>query len=489
MDETVSMDQGAEMIVPDSYPDIAHIVDTSGVACLKDKALYADRLELNGLCKAGVLYTPEGETGLRKIDVNVPFTRTFDGAMESSPVAVANVRVLQADARMINPRKVQVSVTMLIEVKVYSRKTLELTDEVVGPPGESSCEVLKNAENAWLLTSIQNKPVTLNEEIEIPTSRAAIDEILKADVRLVPGEMKIIGAKVVFKGLATVRLLYTAMGRPYSVEQEYPFSQIIEIDGAEEGANLEAALQLAGLDIDFLPGGDARKLAVVLYVDVTVLAFADMRIETVSDVYGIGASIKPDIKALGLKAIDERTSRRQSVRESIDVGDEVGEVIDSSVVIGPVISHDGKTGCDCTVKVVYHTEGGRYENTSRSMHVPCPAEEAIPGELSAQLSGEVVASPTAGGIEVRFGVDFDMVHVRECKLLSVVNVTEEPEEPKQDTGKICNVILRRCRKGESLWDIAKRFGSTRAELAHCNKLETIDDAPEGKVLLIPRKRC
>lgn len=487
--ETVTVEQNAEMIVPDSYPDIAQIVDTSGIACLKDKVMYSDRLELSGLCKAGILYVPEGETGLRKLDINIPFLRALEGSMEGAPMAVATVRVLSADARMVNPRKVQVAVSLVIEAKVYAHRMLELTDEVYGEAEGMPCEVLKNTENAWLLTAIQDKAVTVTEELEIQASRPSMEEILKADVRLSSGEMKTIGAKAVFKGMAFVRLIYAAAGRPYLLEQEFPFSQIIELEGAEDSSMLEASLQLAGLDMDFMPGGEARKLGLTLYVDVTLLAYADKRMETVCDLYGIGTRLKPEMTPLTLHTVEERTVRRQNVRESIEVGEEIQEVVDASVLLGPVISHDGRTGCDCQIKITYCTESGHYAQTIRNAHVPCPSEEALPGEIRAELIGEVVAASMAGGVEARFAVDFQMTNVRERRLMSVTGIIEEAGEPEECAYGSCNVILRRCRSGESLWDIAKRYGSTRRELALCNKLEGIDHAPEGKVLLIPRYKA
>lgn len=484
--EAVTVEHSAEMIVPDSYPDIAQIVDTSGIACLKDKILYADRLELSGLCKAGILYVPDGETGLRKLDVNIPFLRALEGTMEGTPMAAAKVRLLSAEARMVNPRKVQVSVSLLIEAKVYAQRLLELTDEIYSASESSSCEVLKNAENAWLLTAVQDKAVTVTEELEVQASRPPIEEILKADVRLSTGEMKTIGAKAVFKGMAFVRLIYAAAGRPFTLEQEFPFSQIIELEGAEDASMLEASLQLAGMDMDFLPGGEARKVGLTLYVDVTLMAYADKRVETVCDLYGIGARLKPELTPLTLRTVEERAARRQNVRESIEVGEDIQEVVDTSVLLGPVISHDGHTGCDCQIKVVYYTEAGQYAQAVRHVHVPCPADEAMPGEIRAELAGEVIAASMSGGVEARFSVDFQMTHMRERRLMSVTGVIEETEEAATSVYGSCNVVLRRCRAGESLWDIAKRYGSTRRELALCNKLESVDNAPEGKVLLIPR---
>ncbi|MCL2031640.1 MAG: DUF3794 domain-containing protein, partial [Oscillospiraceae bacterium] len=430
MDECVTLEQSAEMIVPDSCPDIARIVDTAGLACLKDKTVFSDRLELSGLCKAGILYMPEGEPGLRKMDLNIPFVRSFEGAMEATGMAVASVRVLSAEARLVNPRKVQAAVTLMIEVKMYAARVLELTDDVLAGDGEKSmaCEVLKSAENAWLLLAVQDKAVTVTEELEVPSGRPPAEEILKADVRLAAGEMKAIGTKAVFKGMASVRLLCAAEGRPYTLEQDFPFSQIIEVEGADEASSLEASLQLAGLEMDFLPGGESRKLSVTLYVDVTLMAYADRRVETVSDLYGLGVRLRPEMTPLLLHAVGERAVRRQNVRESIEVGEDVAGIVDAAALFGPVTGVNGGMGCDVVIKAVYQTEAGGYAQAVRAIRVPCPAEVTAACGVRAGLAGEVTATPMSGGLEVRFAVDFQVTQMLERPLLSVTGVISEPED-------------------------------------------------------------
>ena len=41
--------------------------------------------------------------------------------------------------------------------------------------------------------------------------------------------------------------------------------------------------------------------------------------------------------------------------------------------------------------------------------------------------------------------------------------------------------------GERLWDIAKSYGTTAQDIMRANDLEE-EPAPEGQLLLIPRKR-
>ena len=478
MEKDIVLEQTAEMIVPDSYPDIVKIIDASGLACLKEKELHSDGLRLGGMVKAALLYLPEGEGSLRKIDVNIPFLHTAEGELTGTCVCTA--RITAADARMINPRKVQVSVTLLLEVKVFAPDAIEVSEDVMG-----ECEVLHSTAEAYLLTGITEKAMVVTEELEISESRPAAEEILKADVRFISGEMKAIGAKAVFKGVACVRLLYSAAGEPYAVEQEFPFSQIMELEGLEEGASLRAFIQLAGLEMDFLTGVEARKLGLTLYVDVSLLCYMEKHVETVCDLYSTQLSLTPEKTPLSLQALQERIVRRQTLREILEVGEDVARVIDVTIWPGAITEQEGQAACECTAKLVYQTESGQTMGLTRMLRVVSPVESGT-GQLTAELLGDITATPVSSGLELRLAMDFECVSLAERRLYSVTGLTQD-DLPDRDPNAP-NVILYRCKPEEGLWDIAKRYGSTRRRLALCNKLENEEQAPEGQVLLIPRIR-
>ena len=98
---------------------------------------------------------------------------------------------------------------------------------------------------------------------------------------------------------------------------------------------------------------------------------------------------------------------------------------------------------------------------------------------------DAMAVPVTGGIEVRFEVEFtSFVPLREpCRYVSNVRVMPMPD----GGGSRPSVILRTVGAGESLWDIAKAYQSTAADIAAANELED-EQIPTGTMLLIPRQR-
>ena len=75
---TLSQDATAETIVPDYCPDIARMIETEGTVFLHSREVHGGKAELAGTVRICVLYTPEGEGGIRALDFAIPFTVESD---------------------------------------------------------------------------------------------------------------------------------------------------------------------------------------------------------------------------------------------------------------------------------------------------------------------------------------------------------------------------------------------------------------------------
>ena len=67
-------EETAEMIVPDACPDIWQVLDGEARLLLQRKEPQDGKGEFSGLLKTTILYQPEGEQGLRAMEVTLPFS-------------------------------------------------------------------------------------------------------------------------------------------------------------------------------------------------------------------------------------------------------------------------------------------------------------------------------------------------------------------------------------------------------------------------------
>lgn len=482
LDATSAPEVSADMIVPDLFPDMARIVDSAGQACVKEALLRDDRLDLTGLARVGVLYQPEGEEGLRKLDIGIPFNHVFDGHFPSHSQVFSDVRLLEIETRAVNPRKVSVLCRLSIRAVVYAPEEMSAPSDVTEP-----CEVRRQSCTAYMPVAVNGKGFTVNEEVEIPASRPSVDEIIIARPRMEVTDVKTVGSKVVFKGAVMLNVTYLNSGEPVSAEHEFSISQIMEMDGLEDNAAVDLDLRVTGIEMDVANGlgGESRRIAVALHLEAQAVAYMERQIETVIDLYSTTENLRPLIEPLSLTELVERGVRRQQVREALEVDDDIHTIVDTRVTLGTVTRlESGEIGCEAFVGLLYVTDGGEFRSLTHKLAVPA-GMETEGAMIEGRQTGEVTAAPSSGGIELRFSVDFAYIATKTTRVLTVGGVQQEDmlERPQRPS-----VVLRRCHSGEALWDVAKRYSTTIGELCLANGLEDCETVPDGRLLLIPKKR-
>ena len=72
-EQILTQEETADTIVPDYCPDIARIIDTEGKVFLHTRELRDGKGEVSGTVRVTVLYTPDGESGIRTLEFAMPF--------------------------------------------------------------------------------------------------------------------------------------------------------------------------------------------------------------------------------------------------------------------------------------------------------------------------------------------------------------------------------------------------------------------------------
>ncbi|MCL2085115.1 MAG: DUF3794 domain-containing protein [Oscillospiraceae bacterium] len=490
-------EESADIIVPDSYPDILRIIDARGLVCLKEKRCTDSGVELIGSVHVSVLYAPdsggEGEYVPVRLGMVIPYQHLFEHrGLPPDTRIVAEISLTDASARTINPRKVQVGASVYLDVKCFGPARLEVCHNAAAEPA-AGLETLKKTVKVNLPVSVREKSFTLTDRIELPSGRPPVGEILHAGVRLVTRENRVIGSKAVFKGGAVLSVMYAAAGGDGHAistwEQEIPFSQIVEMDQLDDGSTAEMTMLLLGMELGV--EAPARLIDVELHIEAQVRAVSGGRVEMLADAYSTSYHVVPEMREITLLDIADSFSVKAQVRETRQVQPPIHRIVDTEVRLSPVSGRfeDGHTKlCShAAVRLLYLTDDNEYETAAFSLTVEAGIENAGECAAAASLAGEVFAGVSADGVEIRFAVQFDGSFRERRKLMAVDDLKCDWETPIER--ETASVVLRRVGGGEGLWDIAKSYGATRGDILAANAM-TADDAEigEGTLLLIPRDR-
>ena len=187
-------------------------------------------------------------------------------------------------------------------------------------------------------------------------------------------------------------------------------------------------------------------------------------------------------------------TRRQTVREILEIGVVAESILSLSVNCGPVsVSREGegvtlRTGA--SVQALYLDEGGVPLVAERCIDASCQLELPEDCRIVARAVCAEEVQGTLGdrGIEVRFPVDFRVEATARVKKICIYAAKLDTEAAKDLSGAP-SLVLRCLGKQETAWDLAKKYNTTIPTILSANQLEMEQDIPREKLLLIPRKRA
>ena len=440
---TLCQEETLESIVPDACPDILRIVDVCGQATLSGKQAREGAAQVTGMVRAVILYQPEGGGGLRRMEVGLPFT-------------------CQAEAPGLTERGT-----------------------------ENLCQKQYKGED-YLLCAVQEKPFTFSDRVRLQSASGEAPVLLAVRAQPVCTESKLIGSKLIFKGTVELYFLLQEAGGGLSAGQEsMPFSQIIEAAGAAEEGECQVEVEVASFRCEQDPS-DGRELD----VELELLAQAQVRchrpVVLLQDLYSTSHLMEAERENQPLCRLVEQSVRPQAVRELLETGEMVRSVVDARLALGQVRqSREGNElvlTVEGWVTVLYLDENELVQCIRRSIPVSCRLECPEGGRCSCRCAcpGEVFAAPAAGGVEVRFTVEFHCL-TTETTAVPTVTSAQLGEARSAGEGVRPSVVLRMPAPGEELWDIAKAHGATTEQILQANELEE-GALPAGRMLLIPSCR-
>lgn len=492
LDTTVCREETLEAIVPDACPDILRICDVEGTVCLAGKEAQEGRVELSGTVRAVLLYLPDGADGLRRMEVSLPFTCTADApGIHPACLVTAVPRVQSADAKLLNPRKVLVRVSLAADIQVFCPSSMSVSSSVPDR-AHFGIEQLSQQYDAYVTVCVQEKAFTFSDDLTLSSGKPEAEELLKSRAYVRCNEAKVIGNKLIFKGETQLQLLCRgADGGLFTAEFELPFSQIMEVSGAGEDAGCEVQVIVTDLDCT-MDGGDGRLFSVSLDLLAQAVIREARAVQMLTDAYSTMYPMTADYRDYTLARLIDQGEKEITVRELLETGALLKDAADAYASVGPITQNrDGErvtVTAQVSVTALYQTDEGDMGSVTRPLQVACTLElpEYAVCSCHCCCTAPIFAAAAAGGMEVRFPVSFRYMALASRTVPAISGITMEEGEPL-DHSQRPSIVLRMVGPGERLWDIAKAYGTTAGDIIQANALE--EDAPVGgRLLLIPRKR-
>ena len=484
-----TIDVQGDMIVPDSKPDILNTINTSGNVCIYKKEVMDGKIRIDGNILTYIMYlADEDKDNIRGLNTGLDFSETINVPEVQSGMNVdISTKIKLIDCKVLNGRKIGIKISLEVNMKIYSKEDINITTNM----NDNNIQTLsKNIKINSLLGDGTTKAY-VKENVSIP-STDNLAEILNAQICLVDKDIKVSYNKVLAKSEVEIKIVYlTEDGRICTSRNRLPLVGFIDMPNIKEENICETSYMTKNIIIK-LNTVEEHSVYIELEVEISCMVYEEREIKIIQDMYCPGQRMQFDTAMVN--TITNKQCKRNicNIREKVNVPElDGGTIVD--VEINPIINKENRLNG----KILYEGELElNFIFTDRSTvgintkKVNIPFEQTVDGiensennridtaiEVSAQEftnQGGVISS------NIDLNLETDMY--RNSAIPVIDNITMEEEENLEDYSVIIYVV----KPGDTLWKIAKRFGSTVDDIVRVNGIERPDKLNVAEKIYIPK---
>ena len=496
-----------DMIVPDSKPDILSTINTSGNVSIYKKEVMEGKIKIDGNILAYIMYLADSNAestsnrnvanstessartdNIRGLNTNLDFSETFNiPELESGMNVDMSPSIKLIECKVINGRKIGIKVTLEIRMKVYSKETVEIITDL----NDKNIQVLSKKMKINSLLGDGSAKASVKENISIPNTDN-LAEILNIKINLVDKDIKISYNKVLAKSEVEIKMVYlTEEGRICTTRSRVPLVGFIDMPNIKEENICETAYMIKNTIIK--PNAiEEHSVYIEMEVEISCMVYEEREIQMIQDMYCPGEKMNFD-KTM-VNTITNKQCKRNvcNIREKMNVPElETGEIVD--VEINPMINKENKLNGkiifegELDVNFIFTDRSAVGINTKK---VTIPFEQTVDeidttencrAETNIETNAQEFLNQ-AGVVSANVDLNFETDTYRNSAIPVINNITMEDEENLEDYSVIIYVV----KSGDTLWKIAKRFGSTVDDIVRVNGMERPDKINIGEKIYIPR---
>lgn len=478
-----------DMIVPDSKPDILNTICTSGIVCIYKKEVLEGKLKLEGSVNTYIMYLADDSSDkVRGLTTNLDFIENIlvPNCMEGMTCKL-KAKLKSIEARVINGRKIGIKAAIEVEINIYENEEVEIINDI---QNNNDLQILKEDVKVNSLLGVGETKIYAKENINID-SIDNIAEILKASVMVCGKDTKISYNKILTKAEAEIKMMYlTEDNRINCINSKIPIVGFIDMPNISEENILEIDYEIKNI---ILKPNSAEEHSIYVELEVLVKAsvYEEKQINLIQDLYCPNENIEFNKKSITTITNKEHRSEVKQIREKINIeGLEGKNIIDVDII--PSIDKQNNIGnkriYEGELELRFILSNDELQVDTRIQKLPFNIEtESINNndgvnnvEIEVLNSDFIVQDNNMVDSNIELEVNTNSYRNSNMNIIDKIeNIGEKEQEDY-------SVVMYIVKKGDTLWEIAKRFNTTVDEIVRVNGIENPDIINEGQKLFIPR---
>ena len=226
--EVFYQEETAELILPDSSPDVQAVLRSSASACIRDRELRAGCYAVSGGFQTGVLFSTEAGNEPGLLEGWLPFRVSLSSdAISQDDFGTVEIRIRSVDARILNSRKILARVSYAVRLTVYAEHVLRSKIAESDDSVQLRCERTSGV----FPVACAERECHLSENIDLPAFGAEVSRILRATPEIRISEQSIVDGKAVIRGAFLLHLLFCLEnGQVGCHDLQFPLSQFAQLE-------------------------------------------------------------------------------------------------------------------------------------------------------------------------------------------------------------------------------------------------------------------
>lgn len=294
--------------VSDTRPDVGRLVFTNGKVKIDEIKTGMNKIWVKGKLLFQILYEAEGkDSGMAGMEGEVPFMEEiYMECVESQDRVICESTLEDMRVNMINSRKLSVqaviSLKSHVEELVETKICTEIADFQVQttakgiPCVEGEQLEYRRKQQEYLETAVCKRDLLrIHEESRVGSALPAVGSLMWKSIDVTQVEFKPLEEKLAVSGEMTLFMVYAEemSGKINWFETVIPFSGNVECQNCREGMIADVSYDIGHEEISVREDadGEARMIGIELALELEIKLLCKGETQVIADVYGVSCEV------------------------------------------------------------------------------------------------------------------------------------------------------------------------------------------------------
>lgn len=484
-----------DITLPDYCPDIGKILKCQISAGVTSRNISGDLLSFEGVSTLELIYSDLERNTIRCFKTDVPFSRSVNVSnIPQLAVATFDIKKEYVNCRAVSARRIDVHGAFSVKIHVFGMKDFEITNDI----SSEDVQQKKSDVSFSQLNSLLQHQISINEVLDLGSDKNAPEFIIKSNVNIIDLEYSINDEKINIKGKINVTILYVndiETGKTEFFEYDIPINELVEASGVMEDNNLMVIPEI--IFHNEKVSSDSESLSNLINEEVkimlTIFVFQDDETKIIKDAYSTDYETELCYESFSFKkflgTIDETITHKEIINNNEFKFFKILDVWTGHSSAN-IFEKDSNSGIEGKINLCILALDPDF--------VPFYFEREIKFSKDFYNFNDYKSSDTYifvsvqsidykiinnNSIEIKLNIQININELQELKHNLISNMTSSDSvERVKDSNTAMTIYYANV--GETLWDIAKNYGTTVEKIQDENDID-FEILESDRAILIP----